>query len=188
MSTHLKYSPRPRLAFARRTRQTGASLLEILIAILIMSFGITGIALLMTSVIQYNKMSQYQMVALQAASQLAESMRGNTDAFMVDAYSRTGTYSSSISAQTVPSCAVTSACTSAEIAAITSAIFANNLRNALPGGDYRLERTGTKADIWIMWLEPGVDNSLVLATDNCIPSAISGLSIRPRCLFLEVAL
>ena len=180
--------PSPQTRTASRERQTGASLLEILIAILIMSFGVTGIALLMTSVIQYNKMSQYQMVALQAATQLAESMRGNTDAFMDDSYNRTGTYSSTVGAQTVNSCAVSSACTSAEIAGITAAQFANNLRNLLPGGDYRVERNGSKAGIWIMWMEPGVHSSLTLSTNNCNAAAITGLTATPRCVFLEAAL
>ena len=75
-------------ACARRTRQNGFSLLEMMIAILIMSFGVTGAALLMAATMQYNKTTQYQIVAQQIANQLAESMRANTDGFMADAYKK----------------------------------------------------------------------------------------------------
>ena len=152
------------LAAAWRARQRGASLLELLIAMLIMSFGITSIALLMAAAMQYNKMSQFQMVALQMATQAAESLRANSDGFLADAYNKTDTYSASVAAVTLPSCAIVGACTTTEIASINMAQLANNVRTALPGGDFMLKRNGNKADIWIMWMEPSLDPSLSLTS------------------------
>ena len=88
MDTHICPSapPRKRTSPARRKHQAGVSLLEVLIAVLVMSFGVTGVALLMAATIQYNKTTQYQIIALQIATQLAESMRGNTQGFLADAY------------------------------------------------------------------------------------------------------
>ena len=173
---------------SQRTHQTGASLLEVLIAILIMSFGITGVALLMAATIQYNKTSQYQMVGLQIATQLAESMRANTDGFMADSYAKTDTYSSNVAAASLPSCANTSACTSGEIATIDKAQVANTLRLALPGGDFNVQRNGNRADIWIMWMEPKTAASMSMGTANCRAAAISGLGDPPRCLYMRAAL
>jgi type IV pilus assembly protein PilV len=196
---HVIKSPKPRLFLHRRLacrqpcwasarRQTGASLLEVLIAILIMSFGIAGVALLMAATIQYNKTSQYQMVALQIATQLAESMRANTDGFMAGAYTKTDAYSSGVVAVSLPDCANISACTSSEIASIDKAQVANTLRLALPGGDFNVLRNGNRADIWIMWMEPKTATSLSMGTANCRAAAISGLGDPPRCFYMRAAL
>jgi type IV pilus assembly protein PilV len=173
---------------APRTYQSGSTLLEVLIAMLVMSFGITGSALLMAATIQYNKTSLYRMVALQIATQLAESMRANTDGFTADAYSRTEAYSSSRAAVTVPSCASWARCTSSEIANIDKAQLANTLRLSLPGGDFNVLRDGKRADIWIMWMEPSSAASMAWGTGACRASAITDGGDPPRCLYLRAAL
>ena len=171
-----------------RKHQTGASLLEVLIAMLVMSYGITGIALLMAATLQHSKTSLYQLVALQTATELAESMRANTDGFMADAYGKTDTYSSAPAAATVPSCAFPTRCTSSEIASIDKAHLANRLRLSLPGGDFQMLRNGSRADIWIMWMEPTSAASMALRSANCRASAISAGGDLPRCLYMRVAL
>ena len=171
-----------------RKHQTGASLLDVLIAMLIMSYGITGIALLMAATLQHSKTSLYQLVALQTATELAESMRANTDGFMADAYGRTDTYSATRAAATVPSCAAPARCTSSEIASIDIAHLANRLRLSLPGGDFQMLRNGSRADIWILWMEPTSAASMALRSANCRASAISAGGDLPRCLYMRVAL
>ncbi len=187
ISVHLPIHMKP-IFRSRRRQQTGASLLEVLIAILIMSFGIAGVALLMAATIQYNKTSQYQMVALQIATQLAESMRANTDGFMADSYAKTGMYSSTVAVASLPTCVASAACTSSEIASIDKAQVANTLRLALPGGDFNVQRNGNRADIWIMWMEPKTAASMSMGTANCRAAAISGLGDTPRCLYMRAAL
>ncbi len=185
------FYPRTRIQFltrARRTKQTGASLLEVLIAILIMSFGITGIALLMSTTIQHNKTSQYQMVAWHIATQLAESMRANTDGFWADAYLKTDSYSASRQTASERDCAVASACTSIEIANKDMVKTANNLLLSLPGGDFNVQRNGNRADIWIMWMEPTTAASLSFGSANCRAPAISGITPPPRCFYWRAAL
>ena len=171
-----------------RKRQTGASLLEVLIAMLVMSYAITGIALLMAATLQHSQTSLYQLVALQAATELAEAMRANTDGFMADAYGKTDTYSSTRAAATVPNCAAPARCSSSEIASIDKAQLANRLRLSLPGGDFQMLRNGSRADIWIMWLEPTSTASMASGTAPCRASAISASGDLPRCLYLQVAL
>ena len=175
-------------ACARRTRQNGFSLLEMMIAILIMSFGVTGAALLMAATMQYNKTTQYQIVAQQIANQLAESMRANTDGFMADAYKKEDAYSSSRAAASIPSCTASSACTISEIADIDKTKTANTLVQSLPGGDFNVQRNGSRADIWIMWLEPSTAASLSLGTANCRADALSGVSPAPRCFYWRAAI
>ena len=171
-----------------RKHQTGASLLEVLIAMLVMSYGITGIALLLAATLQHSKTSLHQLVALQTATELAESMRANSDGFMADAYGKTDSYSSTRAAATVPSCAAPAQCTSSEIASIDKAHLTNRLRLSLPGGDFQMLRNGSRADIWIMWLEPTSTASMVSGTAPCRAWAISAGGDLPRCLYLRVAL
>jgi len=175
-------------ACARRARQNGFSLLEMMIAILIMSFGVTGAALLMAATVQYNKTTQYQIVAQQIANQLAESMRANTEGFMADAYKKEDNYSSSRAAASIPSCTASSACTISEIADIDKTKTANTLVQSLPGGDFNVQRNGSRADIWIMWLEPSTAASLSLGTANCRAAALSGVSPGPRCFYWRAAI
>lgn len=168
--------------------QSGASLLEVLIALLVMSFGVTGAALLMAATMQYNKTSQYQMVALHLATQIAESLRANPDGFMAGNYDQLTTYTANRAAAAIPACASSSACSSSEIAAIDQAQLNNTLRQALPGGDFNVQRRGTYADIWIMWQEPATAASLSLGTAACRGDALAGVSESPRCFYLQVAL
>ena len=186
----LGHCANPKNAILRtpRKHQTGASLLEVLIAMLIMSYGITGIALLMAATLQHSKTSLYQLVALQTATELAEAMRANTDGFMADAYGKGDTYSATRTAATVPNCAALARCTSSEIASIDKAHLANRLRLSLPGGDFQMLRNGSRADIWIMWLEPTSAASMASGTAACRASAISAGGDLPRCLYLRVAL
>lgn len=169
-----------------RWRQSGASLLEVLIAVLVMAFGVTGIGLLTAATIQYNKTTQFQMVAMQIATQLAEAMRANTDGFMADAYVKADTYSSSRAPVALPQCAASVACTAAEIAAIDKAQTANTLRTELPGGDFNVLRNGNRADIWIMWMEPSNAASMSFGTANCRAQAID--AEQPRCLYVRASL
>lgn len=188
MDTHICPSAPPSKGTgpARRKHQAGVSLLEVLIAVLVMSFGVTGVALLMAATIQYNKTTQYQIIALQIATQLAESMRGNTQGFLADAYAKTDTYSSTRALTQAPQCTNAAECTAAEIAAIDQAQAANTLRTELPGGDFNVLRHGKQADIWIMWTEPGSAGAMAFGTANCRPQAIG--AEQPRCLYLRASL
>lgn len=168
--------------------QIGASLIEVLIAMLVMSFGLAAVAQLMAATVQYSKTAQYQMVAQQSAAQLAESMRANTDGFMANAYIRTEPYASNRAPAAVPACLLPQSCSSSEIANIDKAELANMLRQSLPGGDFNAQRNGNLADIWIMWLEPTSAASLSAGGANCRTPSMGEIGEQPRCFYLQAAL
>ncbi len=186
---------RPALAGAR-LRQGGASLLEVLIAVLIMSFGLLALGGLAAASVQYSKMAQYQTIGTQLAGDYGDRMRGNVDGFAAAAYDKKDVYSASATLVTVPTCAVSTACTPAEIASIDRAEWINSLKQRLPGGDAYIERDTVNlltANMWIMWTEPsvsyGTDNSLSTSNDaDCPTAAVTGLATRPRCMFFRVTL
>ncbi len=181
-----------------RAQQQGASLLEVLITILIMSFGLLGIAGLTTASLQAVKISQFQSTALQLANEYAERMRGNVLGVASKAYDMTNAYSGSGASVTVPTCAAPQDCTPAELANIDRAEWINNLRRRLPGGDsyVALDANGLAVDIWIMWQEPsqdfdGTSTFSVAATggSQCPNAALAGYTgDAPLCVYYRVSI
>lgn len=181
----------------QRHAQHGASLLEVLIAILIMSFGMLGIAGLTAASLKTAKLAQFQSTALQLVNQYAESMRGNIPAVRNGDYEmKTDPYTGATGTATVPSCG-TGDCSSAQIASIDKAEWINNLRRRLPAGGAYVERDGLSMDIWIIWLEPDLrfddDSTLSVAEtggnacpDGAIDAAYDGDP--PVCMYYRVSL
>lgn len=181
-------------------KQQGASLLEVLITILIMSFGLLALGGLTTASLQYNKMAQFQTIGLQLASEYADRMRSNVTAFNANSYNITASYTGASASVSVPSCAST-ICTAAEIAAIDIAEWTNALRRRLPGGAAFVQRNGSLAvDIWVMWVDPSLlytsasgnsDAAVAAAGSNCPAAALTNLPTgvtAPRCMYFRVSL
>lgn len=60
-----------------RSDQTGFSLVEVLVTIIILSIGMLGAAGMQAASLQANTQTRYQVIAAALAGELAESMRGN---------------------------------------------------------------------------------------------------------------
>lgn len=182
----------------RHPRERGVSLLEVLITILIMSFGLLGIAGLTATSTQIAKTSQFKSVTLQLANEYAELMRGNTQAVADGNYNKTDTYvdKDASDTETVPACAIADDCTPAEIAAIDQAEWINHLRQRLPGGDAYVQYNDGEltADLWVMWQEPGmnVGSETLSVSDGgnpCPADALSGYAGNPPvCFYYRVSL
>lgn len=169
-------------------RQQGSSLLEVLIAILIMSFGLLALGGLAAAAQQYVKMAQFQSVGMALASDLGERMRGNVAGFQSDGYVRASAYSTA--AVTVPPCADASACTFAEMAAKDMAEWVGELRRRLPGGDAYVQRDATNTlatDIWILWVDPETAAPAFVANTNCPATALTGAP-KLRCMYYRISL
>lgn len=170
----------------------GASLLEVLIAIVIMSFGLLAMGGLTASSLQYGKMAQFQTAGVQLASDFADRMRANTDGFAGNSYDKTSVYSSTTAVITVPTCSIATKCTGAELASIDLAEWRNNLRTSLPGGDAYVLRDVDNplvVDIWVMWMDPGVDATLVTSgRASCPVAAVPAGTTVPHCLYFRAAI
>ena len=62
-----------------RRRQRGFSLVEVLVSIVVLSFGMLGMVGLQAAALQANREAKYQSAAVTLARELAEMMRGNKD-------------------------------------------------------------------------------------------------------------
>jgi type IV pilus assembly protein PilV len=66
----------------KNRRESGFALIEALVAVLVLSFGLLGMVGLQASALQNNREARYQSVAVSLAQELAEMMRGNKDVAM----------------------------------------------------------------------------------------------------------
>ena len=197
MKIHLSYF---RIAGHGNNYQKGSSLLEVLITMLIMSFGLLALGGLAASSLQYSKISQFQTIGAQLAADYGDRMRGNVAGFRAENYNLTTAYSGASAAVTVPTCAVAELCTPAEMAAIDIAEWTNALRRRLPGGGAYVTHDATNtlaANIWVMWAEPnltfGTSNLSATGTggDQCPAASLEGLPSTvpvPRCMYFRVSL
>lgn len=184
-----------------RRSQNGSSLLEVLIAILILSFGLLGLAGMTAASLQYAKMAQFQTIGTQLAAAYGDNIRGNVTGFNAGNYDMTTAYSGASSGVTVPVCVTPAKCTAAELADVDQALWINQLRSRLPGGSAYVTRDATNnvmaADVWVMWGDPSLDingsNLGVAATggNQCPAAAVASVPAgvaSPRCMYFRITL
>jgi type IV pilus assembly protein PilV len=183
------------------THQSGASLIEVLVAILILSFGMLALGSMMSLAVQLPKLSAYRATAAQLASSYIERMRANPNAFTNNSYTAALNESSawSFTAITFTSPCSYPACTAANIASIDISETRQAVRRELPGGDmimkcydsaaaaYAACTKATYGDLWIVWQEPNTISALnPTAADQCPSEATTAYSNpEPRCLYIR---
>ena len=183
------------MKFTARHRQTGASLIEVLVAILILSFGMLSLGAMMSFGVQLPKLSGYRATASSLASGFVERIRANPIAFTTNLYSAALNEASAWSFLDIASsdCLYTDPCTEATLATMDIQATRRAVRRALPGGDMIMRcdtGTCTKADygnLWIVWQEPSTFAVLnPTASDNCPAEATTAYtSPTPRCLYVR---
>ena len=86
-------------------QQTGFSLIEVLISVIILSFGLLGMVGLQAAALQGNRDARLQSTAVSFAKELAEMMRGNKDvALLATANPYLGSFSAPLAAATPSYC------------------------------------------------------------------------------------
>jgi type IV pilus assembly protein PilV len=120
--------------------QQGATLIEVLIAIVVLSIGLLGLAGLQVTSMQSNHSAYYRSQATLLAYDLADRMRTNRTAAQASAYVFAYPTSSS-STNTV----------SGTTAQKDKAEWLNNLALTLPDGMGKVEQAGTLVTISVQW-------------------------------------
>lgn len=119
--------------------QEGATLIEVLIAIVVLSIGLLGLAGLQVTSVQSNHSAYQRSQATLLAYDLADRMRANrtealTNAYLVD----------------FPTSSSSNAVTGTQ-AAKDKAEWLNNLARNLPNGTGKVEKTGNLITIQVRW-------------------------------------
>jgi type IV pilus assembly protein PilV len=177
------------------THQAGASLIEVLIAILILSFGMLSVGSMLSFSIQMPKLSAYRATATHLAASQVERIRANPEGFAAGNYSAALNAASSWSFTSIAlsaSCTYGGTqCTPATLAATDINEFRNIVRRELPGGDIIIKcdpaacASTAYGQLWVLWQEPrGVADLDASSTDNCPPESTKS-SPPPRCLYIR---
>lgn len=170
--------------------QSGVTLLEVLIAMVVLSFGLISFAGLQAVSIKHSKISEYQTIAAQLASDFSDRLRANSVFAGGGGYDYTAAYSALGSALAVPGCAAP-VCTAAEVRDIDLATWRNTARTALPGGSLYAELDPVAPvapimDLWVIWQAPEVGDENQIG--NGCPEVLGLAADGPRCLHFRFAL
>jgi type IV pilus assembly protein PilV len=178
-----------------RVTQKGSSLIEVLVAMLVMSFGLLAMAATMVYAIQMPKLAAYRAMASNLAEMHVERIRANRVGFLNGSYDDNLSYDGTLNPVSLSDCTYPN-CTASTLAVMDKAFIKNALRRELPAGGMRLSCDTTPCNInsiygnlWVIWQEPSMAFSLNSASsDNCPAEVASFNNPRPRCLYLRFKL
>ncbi|MFZ5521386.1 MAG: type IV pilus modification protein PilV [Pseudomonadota bacterium] len=175
----------------------GVTLVEVLVAILIVSFGLLAMAAMQANAIKFSKTSEMRAVATLLARDLGDRIRANSvNGVPSGNYNATQPYTALTGAPTVPGCANAASCTGAEIAARDMAEWRRALYASLPAADGYVVVNGTTApvtvDIWLAWSDPqdpDAPRADAASASEC-PGAFvpSNTTNPPRCAYFRIGL
>lgn len=188
-------------------QQGGASLIEVLISMVILSFGILALVGMQAFAVAANQNVVAQGLAASMAADFADMMRANPAAFgdpsiggkydLAANFDGTTTFSAlKGSTDANPDACDYPNCNSADIAKYETAMMKARLRANLRGGTYALVRpvtggvaSSTQGDLWIMWTERRNSGAASNESnfDKCPAAVVSTISM-PRCLYMRVSL
>ena len=172
-------------------------MIEVLVAILIVSLGVLALAGLLGVSSRLGKTSEFRATAALLAADITDRMRANRKGADDGDYALANTaLADSTTAKVV--CALATACTGEEIAAIDLAEWQALLYNALPQGTGYIAADATStnvADVWVVWRDPDALNDGSKADNTIIASGLQnrcppgfGTDEKPSCMYFRVGL
>lgn len=179
-----------------KNTQKGASLIEVLIAILILSFGLLAMGGMLSLGVLMPKLSGYRSTATNLASSHVDAIRANPFGFQADQYNaalnENSNWSSTAIALSGSNCSFTGTkCTSTTLAAADTNIFRNAVRRDLPAGDIVVRcstspcTSASYGELWVIWKEPASALD-ISGSDQCPATAIAlYTNPKPRCLYVR---
>ncbi len=107
--------------------QSGATLMEVLVSLLVLSFGLLGIAGVQLVSLRNNQAAYFRTQATMLTSEIIERMRGNKAGVESSAYDN-------VAGAATAACFTTAGCTPAQMAAQDILDWRTSVSAALPGG------------------------------------------------------
>ena len=155
---------------SQSSQQSGFSLLEVLIAVVITSIGLLGLAAMQATGLRNNHSAYHRSQATVLAYDIADRMRSNmpfisnyqssytatppdpiTEETLVDGQWVTLTVQPVSEELEISGCTGTGGCSGAQMAQSDLAFWAANLASALPGGTGSITQTGEVFTISVNW-------------------------------------
>ena len=187
------------------SNQNGASLIEVLVAMLLLSFGMLALGTMMAFAVQAPKLSAYRATAANLASGHIERMRANPEGFATNQYTTAlnDTSWSFAAINPMSSDCDHPYCTASTLADMDIQTTRGVVRRELPAGDIEVWCNTPPAitasnctkesqrNMWIIWQEPNTNSLLGANSDYCPPdvtSTYTGYPTSPtpaRCLYIR---
>lgn len=192
------------LTLRMRRCEQGVGLVELLVALVIVTLGLLSLAGLQANAVRYGKLSQYRVVAHQLATDITERIRANRTgnaAASSSAYAFTEKFTdqqdgaAQAPATPNPACnqVAPNGCTLQQMSAADLAQWRLSVRRMLPEGAVFLRPDGATAgstspaiDLWLAWSDPSDVTGGGRATDECPAGLDVGSKAQVRCLFYRV--
>lgn len=183
--------------------QAGSTLIEVLVAALILSIGIMALVGVQGSSVQMAKMTQQRGDASRLAQNFADRVRANaSNAPGLDAlniYATQVVYNGNVPAQNIPAtCKGVTTCTPTALAALDLAELREQARLLLPNGAFYVvpeidgvaPNRSVRLDIWVIWQTASTksDDTGTLTGIGCPPGAVSAGTKNTQCLLTRVML
>lgn len=175
-----------------RHHQAGASLIEVLVAILLLSFGMLSLGAMLSFSVQAPKLSGYRATAANLASGHIERIRANPSGFVSGSYSVPLSYDGTFNDVALVACSYPD-CTGSSMATMDNTSTQRAARIELPAGGMLMTCDTTpcslngSGNLWIVWQEPSTYAALnPTSSDNC-PTEVTSVftSPKPRCLYVR---
>lgn len=172
--------------------QRGGSLIEVLVAVLLLSLGMLSLGISLSFAVQMPKLSGYRATAINVAASHVERIRANPGGFFHDAYRTALSYDGTSNDIALSNCSYPS-CTEASLANMDNAASQRAARVLLPAGGMLVTcdsapcGSNSYGNLWIVWQEPGNRGVLNAAnSDNC-PGQVTTTFVNPmpRCLYVR---
>ena len=179
-------------------RQGGALLIEVLVAMLLLSFGMLSLGAMLSFAVQMPKLSGHRSLAVNLASSHIDRIRANPGGF--DHY-RTSLGETTWSFDNIDididavNCSYPD-CTVDTLAAMDDAATRQAVRIALPAGDLLVTcdttpcNEASHGNLWIVWQEPSTKAALDASSSGNCPAQVKAIYTRPqpypppRCLYV----
>jgi type IV pilus assembly protein PilV len=182
-------------AFAVGRHQTGASLVEVLVALLLLSLGMLSLCGVLVFAVQSPKLSSHRATAVHLAASHIEAMRANAAGFYSGRYVTPLRWASAPKSTPLKPCAYPN-CASGALADQDTALLSEAVRTALPSGGMQVTchpspcTATSQGNIWIVWQEPATYAALEAGTSNACPpeTPVLPANVQTRCIHLRFAL
>lgn len=177
--------------------QQGSSLIEVLVAIIVLSVGMLAMLWTVTKSMGFQQTAEFRNMATQFALDYADRARANAAAYTNYAYTQPYRPGEAIAAASKDCSANNIVCTGREMADYDKASMRQQLRTVLPSGDLFVQsENDRRLNIWILWQQPHMlgsedqanAGSTALSTTSQCPAGAGRLEATTQCQFLGVRL
>ena len=141
----------------KKNTQNGTSLIEMVVALLILAIGTLGIMGMQVQSMRINQNAHLYSMAAMLANDMFETMYATEESKRKDFE-----FSSGGSAPTAPSCDYTSCDTDSEVIALFNHEWHESVAELLPGGEAEVEQIGDDFVITISFLQTSLQDDLAI--------------------------